>query len=140
MINSTQFFLLNLVGWLVFFLTNLLFFDILSLCYYINLRSSISFGLSSGDIYFSLGISFFIILLCNCLWIILLWILWNFCDFISYQISSCFCYFLNYHFWTSCKSICSRFFSMIKEFLVVLTTHDFTYILTDIFAHAFNKR
>ena len=120
------------------------FFDILSLCYYINLRSSISFGLSSGDIYFSLGISFFIILLCNCLSIILLWIFWNFCDFItnfiSYQISSSFCCFLNYHFWTSCKSICSRLFSMIKKFLAVLTTQDFTYILADIFAHTFNKR
>ena len=43
--------------YLVYFLTNLLFFDILLLCYYINLRSSIIFCLSSGDLYLSLGIS-----------------------------------------------------------------------------------
>ena len=37
--------------------TNLLFFDILLLYYYINLRSTIIFCLSSGDIYLSLGFS-----------------------------------------------------------------------------------
>ena len=42
---------------LVYCLTNLLFFDIPLLYYYINLRSSIIFCLSSGDIYLSLGIS-----------------------------------------------------------------------------------
>ena len=43
--------------YLVYCLTNLLFFDILLLYCYINLRSSIIFCLSSGDIYLSLGIS-----------------------------------------------------------------------------------
>ena len=38
-------------------LTNLLFFDIPLLYYYINLRSSKISCLSSGDIYLSLGIS-----------------------------------------------------------------------------------
>ena len=42
---------------LVYCLTNLLFFDVPLLYYYINLRSSIIFCLSSGDIYLSLGIS-----------------------------------------------------------------------------------
>ena len=42
---------------LVYYLTNLWFFDIPLLCYYINLRSSIFFCLSSGDVYLSLGIS-----------------------------------------------------------------------------------
>ena len=37
--------------------TNLLFIDIPLLCHYINLRLSITFCLSSGDIYLSLGIS-----------------------------------------------------------------------------------
>ena len=40
---STQFFILNWNGWLVFCLTNLSFFDIPLLYYYINLRSSIIF-------------------------------------------------------------------------------------------------
>ena len=43
--------------YLVYYLTNLLFFDIPLLCYYINLRLSIIFCLSSGDIYLSLCIS-----------------------------------------------------------------------------------
>ena len=42
---------------LVYYLTNLLFFDIPLLCYEINLRLSIMFCLSSGDIFLSLGIS-----------------------------------------------------------------------------------
>ena len=39
-------------------LTNLVFFDIPLLYYYINLSASIISCLSSGDIYLSLGISF----------------------------------------------------------------------------------
>ena len=42
---------------LVYCLTNLLFFDIPLIYYYINLRSSIISCLSSGDIYLSLAIS-----------------------------------------------------------------------------------
>ena len=42
---------------LVYYLTNLWFFDIPLLCLYINLRSSIFFCLSSGDVYLSIGIS-----------------------------------------------------------------------------------
>ena len=42
---------------LVYYLTNLLVFDGPLLYYYINLRSSIIFCLSSGDIYLSLGTS-----------------------------------------------------------------------------------
>ena len=42
---------------LVYYLTNLSFFDIPLLYYYINLRSSIIFCLSSGNIFLSLGIS-----------------------------------------------------------------------------------
>ena len=71
------------------------FFDISSFYYYINLRSSTVFCFSSGNIYFFRY--FFIILICNCLWIIVLWIFLNFCDFISNfitnQITSCFCCF-----------------------------------------------
>ena len=43
--------------YLVYYLTNLLFFDIPLLYYYINLRSSIVFCFSSEDICLSLGIS-----------------------------------------------------------------------------------
>ena len=42
---------------LVYCQTNLLFFDIPLLYYYINLRSSIIFCFSSGDTYLSLSIS-----------------------------------------------------------------------------------
>ena len=42
---------------LAYYLTNLLFVDIPLLYYYINLRSSRIFCLSSGDIYLSLDIS-----------------------------------------------------------------------------------
>ena len=45
----------------VYYLKDLLFFDIPLLYYYINLRSSIIFFLSTGDIYLSLDIS----LLCS---------------------------------------------------------------------------
>ena len=82
----------------------LLLFHIPLLCYYINLSPSIISCLFSGDIYLSLGLYFytflyfFIILICNCLWTILLWILWNFFYFIgnciTNQITSCFCFFL----------------------------------------------
>ena len=42
---------------LLYYLTSLFFFDVTVLYYYINLRSSIIFWLSSGDIYLSFGIS-----------------------------------------------------------------------------------
>ena len=54
---STQYFVLYLDDYLMYYLTNLLFFGIPLLYYYINLRSAIIFWLSSGDIYFSLAIS-----------------------------------------------------------------------------------
>ena len=42
---------------LMYYLTNLLFFNIPLLYYYISLRSSITFCFSSEDLYLSLGIS-----------------------------------------------------------------------------------
>ena len=79
---------------LVYCLTNLLFFDIPLLYYYINLRSLII--LSFFWRYISFFRYFFIMLICNCFWIILLWIFWIFCNpisnFITNQIS-CFCCF-----------------------------------------------
>ena len=54
---STQFFVLNLDGWFGVLSNKLIIFDIPLLCCYINLRSSVFFCLSSGDIYPSLGIS-----------------------------------------------------------------------------------
>ena len=105
------------------FQSNLLFFDIALLYYYFNLRWSIVFGLFSGDISFFRY--FFIILIRNCLWIILLWVFWNFCDVISNsitnQITSCFCCFLSRSFWSSFKRIFCKLFSMIKTFLTVFT-------------------
>ena len=53
--SSTQFFYLNLGCWYVVLSTNLSFSNIALLYYYINLRLTINFSLSSEDIYLSLG-------------------------------------------------------------------------------------
>ena len=77
-----------------------LFFDIPLLYYYIYLSSSIISRLFSRNI--SLFRYFFIILICNYLLIVLLWIFWNFFDFISNfvtdQIISYLCWYLNCSF------------------------------------------
>ena len=95
-------------------------FDILSL-YYFNLSLSIIF-LSSFWRYIFFFRNLFIMLICNCFWIILLWTFWsprNFIsNFITNQITSCFNCFLNCSFWISFKRICSRLFNMIKKFLM----------------------
>ena len=86
---------------MVYYLTNFSFFGITLLYYYANLRSSIIFYLSSGDLYLSLDISLscsFIIFF----WIILQWTLSDFrnsiSSFITNQITICFHCFLNYFF------------------------------------------
>ena len=48
-------------------LSNLVFFGIPLLCYYINLNSSIIYGLSCGDLYLSFGISLLASFECNSL-------------------------------------------------------------------------
>ena len=108
---STQFFVLNLDGWFGL-LSNkftLFFLYILLLYYDVNLRSSITFCLSSGYIY----LSFFI----------LQWTSWDICNSIrnifTNQITSFFCCFSNYFFWSSFKCICSRLFSMINKSLTI---------------------
>ena len=53
--SSIQFFYLNLGCWYVVLSTNLSFSNIALLYYYINLRLTINFSLSSEDIYLSLG-------------------------------------------------------------------------------------
>ena len=66
---------------LVYYLTNLLFFYVPLLYYYINLRLSIIVSLSYGDIYFFRY--FFIMFICSSFWIILWWSFLYFCKFIS---------------------------------------------------------
>ena len=119
----------------VYCLINSLFFDISLLCYRINLRLSIIFCFSFGDIYLSLGIylscPFVTVseLFCYGLFeipIILLAILLP----IKSPLASAF--FFNCSFWSSFTRICCRFFSMIKKFLTVFTTQGFTYIFTNI--------
>ena len=131
-------------------LTNLLLFDVPLLYYYINLKSSIIFCLSSGDLYLCLGIS----LSCSVVTVSELFYRKFFKSFVilsaillpkkSPVASSYFwiglfecifeCIFLSF------KCICSRLFGMIKTFLAVFTTHVFTYIFTNIFTHIFSKR
>ena len=77
---------------------------------------------------------FFIVLICKCLWIILLSIFWNppnfIANFIANQIASWFSCFLNCSFLKSFKWICSRFFSMITNFLAIFTGYVFLIFLS----------
>ena len=83
-----------------------------------NLSSSFVEWLSSGDMNLSFGISLSYSIY-NCFWIILLWIFRNLrnyiSNFITNQITSCFCCFLNDSFWRSFKCIYCRLFSMITK-------------------------
>ena len=80
------------LSWLID-LKNLLFFHISLL--YVNLSSWIIFCLFWGDIFFFRY--FFIILICNCFYVF--WIFFSFSsNFITNQITSCFCCFLNSSF------------------------------------------
>ena len=121
---------------LVYCLTSLLFFDISLLYYYINLRSSMIFCLSSGHTYLFFK-CIFIMLMFNCFETNLCWSFWDFhnstSNFITNQITNCFFCFLNCSFWDSFKCICSRLFGMFKTLLALFTTPVFTYFFTNIF-------
>ena len=85
---------------------------------------------------------FLIMLICNCFWIILLWTFWNPCNFtvvrltypvsnfMTNQITSCSCCFLNRSFWRSFKRIWCRMFSRIKKFFTLFTTQVFSKTLS----------
>ena len=100
--------------------------------YYINLRSSIISCLFFEIISFFRY--FFITLICKFPWSFLSWTSSNFynstvvrlsyrvSNFITNQITSCLCCFLNYPFWSSFQCICWRLFIMIKTFLAVFAT------------------
>ena len=125
----TQFFIIIWLVDLVYGLKFLfLFFDVPLWYCYISHWSSVNSYFSFGDISFFRY--FFIIIICNCLWIILLWILQNFPNsinnFIGNIITISFFWFLNYSSWSSFKCISSSLFSMIKT---IFTTYVFTYIL-----------
>ena len=79
---------------LVYCSTDLLLFDIPLLHYYVNLRSSVVFYLSSGNIYLSLGIFVSLSTVCDKVFEICNFI----CSFITNQITSSFCCFLNCFF------------------------------------------
>ena len=139
---STQFFVLNLDGWFVVWSKKLLFFEILLLSYYINLRSLIICFLFSGDIYLSLLSPIFspsFVTVSELLWLSV----WDFRNsirnFITNQVTSCFCWFLNCSFWSSFERICSKCFSMVKKFLTIFTAWVFTYIFTNIATNIFSK-
>ena len=127
---------------LVYCPTDLLCFDISLSYYFINLNLSLICSLFSGDIYLSLGIS--VLLKTTSKKFLCFWRFCNFASiFIANQMTSCFCCFLNWSFWSSLKCICCRLFSMIKKFLALFTAKVFTYCLTHIlriFANTFNKR
>ena len=86
---------------LVYCLSNLLFFDIPLLYYYNNFRSAIIFCLPPGDMYLSFLSCLFAtaseLFCCEFFETFVIF----FSNFITNQITSYFCCFLNYSFWTS---------------------------------------
>ena len=91
---------------LVYYLRNLLFFDIPLLYYHINFTSSLFFVFLL-DIYIFFFRNLFIMLICNRFWVFLLWSFWGFCnfiiDFITNNISKS-TQFLNCSFWDSLRA------------------------------------
>ena len=82
-IISTQFFVLNLVGWFGVLSDKFIIFwySIIILLYQLNVKIINNFlSFFFIYIYISFFRYFFIILICNCLWIILLQFFWNFCN------------------------------------------------------------
>ena len=111
------------------YVTNSLFFDVLLLYCYINLRSSAIFCLSAGDIHLSLGVSLLPSFLtiseffcCEVFetFVILPTVLLPIKAPITY-----FCCFLFFSFWSSSWCICLRFFSMMKKFMAESTNLSF---------------
>ena len=123
---------------LVYYLRNLLFFDIPLLYYHINFTSSLFF-VFLPDIYIFFFRNLFIMLICNRFWVFLLWSFWGFCnfiiDFITNNISKS-TQFLNCSFWDSFTCICSRLFAVINKLLAIYFAHIFTHIFT----HILSKR
>ena len=121
---------------LVYCLTNLFyFFDIPLLWYYISFRSSIIFCLSSGKIYFSLGISLL------CLFLIVFEL---FCGefvetFIILSATLLPIKLRDYYaiFWITIFKVV---LSPSVTFLAIFTAYVFTYIFINVIAHIFSKR
>ena len=123
---------------MVYFLTNLLSFDIPLLYYYINLRPSIIFCPFSGDIYLSLDISLSFLLLANFrlfygevfeTFVVLTAIL---LPFMSPVVSAV--------LWiTIFEVVLSELINMIKKFLVIFSTQVFTYVFTNTFTYILAK-
>ena len=124
---------------LVYWPTNLLFFDIPILYYYISLRSSKIFWR-----YIPFSRCFFIMLICNCLWIILLPFFWNSVTLIAIlllaksQVFSC-C-FLNCYFWSRFKCITGWLISMIKNFFGYIYNLSFWLCFYQRFCSYFEQR
>ena len=115
-------FILNLDCWFSYYF-------LIFRCYilHIDLRSSIIYCLSFGDVYIALGISLsssFVTvskLFCCETFEIPVILLANLLPIKCLLPTSCFRCFLNYYFWSSFTNICSRFLSMIKKFSTVFT-------------------
>ena len=107
---------------LVYCPTNLLFFGIPLLYYYISFKSLIIFYLSSGDTYvYILFLVFFIILICNCFWMILLWNFWNPLILLAISLPvNCFCCFLIFHNY--------QYYQIINNFLPFFWRYIYIYI------------
>ena len=125
---------------LVYCLTNLLFFDI-QLLYYYKWCYIISNFLPLFWRYISFFWYFFIILIFDCLWIILLQIFLNFRDFISNfitnQITKCYCCFLNYSFEEVVSTSAADCLALSRSFWRITNTPGLYLPLTNIFTYTF---
>ena len=127
---------------LVFYLTNLLLFDIPLVYCYINIISSTIFWIYRSFFWY---FCWFFFCLWESLWIVFRFrtcflnvALLSYCahNFIINLMTSCFCYLLNYIFWSSFKCRCSRLLGWSRSFWLHLPLK---FLLT-CFAHTFSKK
>ena len=86
---------------------------------------------------------YFWILICNRLWTIFLCSLWSFPsfsrNFITKQIASCFCCFLNWSFWSSLKCMIADFLAWWRSFRLRLPITSLRKLLLIFFTHILSK-
>ena len=87
---------------------------------------------------------FFPMLIYNWFWIVLLWIFWIVCNFfnnfMTNQITSCFCCFRIPLFEAVLKAFAVDYLTWSKDFWLYLLLNFFTYIFTNNIIHIFLKR
>ena len=143
-IYSTHFFVLNLVGWFGVLSSKFIISLIFHYCAITLISDHQQFSV------FLLEILISILFIYNSFWIVLLWRFWDFCnftvvsyrviDFITNQITSCFCCFWITLFELVLSASVADCLAWSRSFLAKFTSEVFTYIFTNIFTYVFSKR